>query len=157
MSSKPVAVPVADEDSAVADDYGRVICPVSTSKGKCKWTSLKMNTSNIMINAGYSGQTPHCVPCIWYIMGKTRYRFVHITKNAKWFLQCVGGSNVCKGDLSQVTVLEKIRESYFGGEFPVDADDEKEDTAVADDSQDDPMLALVEVDDSAVAGEIKKK
>ena len=153
----PVACPITDDDSAVAALGALAITPVGQPRGKGKWQPVHVETTNIMITAGYAGKQSQSVPCIWYDMGKSKYRFVHLNKNAKWFLWCVGGTKVAKGDLAHVTVLDQLRDSYFGSERPEGDDDDKVDSAVADESQDDPMSGLDSIVEQPQKGQTKHR
>ena len=129
-----IAKPVDQDTSAVAASSSLPILPVGDHRGRGKWTPVSFETQNLMITAGYSGRQGMSVPCITYLVGEKEYRFIQLNKNQTWFLKFIGGSKCVKGDLQQVTVMEQLRKLYLESDF--------DESAVAEDSQDDPMNSL---------------
>ena len=91
------------------------------------WKLVHRNT--LAITGGLQVKGASNAPCMYYTMDGTIWPFVELDKNARWFLNTVGGSVTNKGDLKTVNVLSEIRARFAAAV----ADD---DSAVAEDSQD---------------------
>ena len=112
----PVHVPVCEKELA--------------KKGAMSWTSVTMKAAAIVISGGYGGKHTHVAQTVLYDMNGKQWRFVHLHKAARWFLQGCGGPSALKGELGAVQVLELLRAKYFGWE----AADAEEAPAVAEEA-----------------------
>ena len=129
-----------------------------------KWQPVVVHQNTLAITGGLQVKGASNAPCMYYTMDGTIWPFVELDKNARWFLNTVGGSVTNKGDLKTVNVLSEIRAAFHGPLADSDrntaavADD---DSAVVEDSQDtgdiDPMDAFVEVDVKTNAKPKQKK
>ena len=143
---------MSDGDDSQTSVTGSLVPVVASVDDGCKWKPVVIHRDALAITGGLQCKGPQTAPCIHYTMGGTIWPFVELDKNARWFLNTVGGSVTNKGDLKTVNVLSEIRAAFHGPLADSDsntaavADD---DSAVAEDSQDkgeiDPMDALVEV------------
>ena len=125
----PVHVPVCEKELA--------------KKGAVSWTSVTMKAAAIVISGGYGGKHTHVAQTVLYDMNGKQWRFVHLHKAARWFLQGCGGPSALKGELGAVQVLELLRAKYYGWETA----DAEEAPAVAEEASAvaDPMNDLDDV------------
>ena len=100
-------------------------------KGLGAWKGVEMKAAAIVLNGGLGGKSSHVAQTILYDMDGQQWRFVHLHKHARWFLEGCAGTNAIKGRLAAVHVLDLLRERYFGKESAV-AEPIRGEPAVAD-------------------------
>ena len=127
-----------------------------------KWRPPQLFENTVAMTGGFSAKSPMLARCIYYRDGTRTWTFVELEKNARWFLQAVGGPGTLKGDLRTVHVMTDIRHAFHVacGETPTTTA-VAEPAAVADPEDDiDPMDELdniVEVDEPNAKSKKKKK
>ena len=99
--------------AAVAENASSKMLPVcvdSTEGNKCGWRIAKIKTTSVVVTGGFAGRRELPAACTSRRMAGVNWRFVHVHKNARWFVLAVAGPRACKGDLSQVKILDTIRD-----------------------------------------------
>ena len=126
------------------------------------WHPLDVLEDQIVLQIGFS-KNPHQAPCFKIDIEGVPHRFVHVKKQATWFVAAVGGTTLKKGDMPTVTVIEELTQKLFVGSLSKDLDDEPEIAVAAmgevQDEEDayDPMSQLIAFDDSPPLETPKKK
>ena len=93
------------------------------------WKTLTAFEDQIVFQVGFA-KAPHQAPCLKIDIGGVPHRFVHVKKQAAWFVAAVGGPQLKKGDMPAVTLLEELADKLILHSSNKDVDDEPE-TAVA--------------------------
>jgi len=120
---------------------------------------MQKSDDQIILKAGFM-KTDEVIPVIRHQVGKTTRTFVALDKNVSWFLKGTGGPAIQKGELSEVKVLDLIREraGMVTGTTAAVAEGDEDTAAVAEQQEEgetaaaaegeatpDPMLALDEL------------
>ena len=156
---------LTSDDTAVAGNSTRAIEPVSkprigaTKDKRGTWHSMQKNEDQIILKAGFM-KKDEVIPVIRHQTGKTTRTFVALDKNVSWFLKGTGGPAIQKGELSEVNVMNLIRDRYgvVTGTTAAVAEGDEDTAAVAEQQEEgetaaaaegeatpDPMLALDEL------------
>ena len=90
------------------------LLPVAASVDGYKWQPVVVHQNTLAITGGLQVKGASNAPCMYYTMDGTIWPFVELDKNARWFLNTVGGSVTNKGDLKTVNVLSEIRAAFHG-------------------------------------------
>ena len=85
--------------------------PVSSS-GPSRWQPVSVETGLVSIAGGYSRKYFNAPSVRFAVPGETEHVFVHLDKNAHWFLKGVGGGKYQKGDLGPVQVLQLLKQAW---------------------------------------------
>ena len=96
---------MSDGDDSQTIVTGSLVPVVASVDDGCKWKPVVIHQNALAITGGLQCKGPQTGPCIHYTMGGTIWPFVELDKNARWFLNTVGGSVTNKGDLKTVNVL----------------------------------------------------
>ena len=144
MVATGILVGAVADPPAVAEPSALKHVPVCAQelaqKGLGPWKGVVMRAASIVLSGGFGGTCSHVAETVLYRMDGEQWRFVHLHKHARWFLNGCGGPKAVKGDLPAVHVIGLLRERYFGAETAVA--EEAEAPAVANP---DPMHELDDV------------
>ena len=114
MAIVNVAPCLRNLSAAVADNASSKIQPACADScdlpKQCRWRPAKIKTTSIIVAGCFAGKREHAAACTSRPMVGVNWRFVHVHKNARWFVAAVAGPRAPKGDLSQVKILDTIRD-----------------------------------------------
>ena len=96
---------VADEPLAAATP----VCAYSHDNHLGTWRKSSAMSSCVWIQGGFGGKTESVAQTIRFEMGGSEYVFVHVHKNARWFIAAIAGPSARKGDIAQVKILDNVR------------------------------------------------
>ena len=140
MAATGILVAAVADPPAVAEPSALKHVPVCAQElaqnGLGPWKGVVMKAADIVLSGGFGGRCSHVAQSVLYEMDGQQWRFVHLHKHARWFLNGCGGPKAVKGDLPAVSVIGLLRERFFEGETAV----AEEAPAVAD-----PMDGLDDV------------
>ena len=132
--------------AAVAEEK---IAPTCAHRNPEPWRRVQILSGSIGITAGFGGKHVCMGECLVHDMNGENLKFVHLHKNARWFLSSVAGRKASRGDIATVRVLDEIRQKFCEEDINADATDDTTDdtTAVAEQThkEADPMDALDDV------------
>ena len=120
------------------------VCELEASGTLGAWRSANVLTDHIALEAGFSKQ-PYQAQCVTLDRAGGQERFVHLNKNATWFLAAVGGPKTLRCGLPAVTVIETLCDKVFGRSDKQVVEDEEENEEAVTESltvEDDPMQML---------------
>ena len=117
---------------------GPRLLPAVAERDGCNWKSVAIHGGVVGISGGLNRKALGAEYVDVPVNGEMR-RFIHLNKDAEWFLKCVGGPNTQKGHMKTVCVMDIIRDR-LQMQFPDPAVAE-EGAAVAD-KVGDPMAVL---------------
>ena len=130
--------------------------PLATSgAGGAKWHDVSVQ-ERITIKGGFQRKGEIAESIRYKCADGATHTFVALHKEALWFLKGVGGNGARKGDLKVVNVLQMLRHKLSATDFaPLDAASSPavaggdSQSSVADAIDDDPMEAMISIDDVA--------
>ena len=141
------AIAAVADPSAVAEPSALKHVPVCAQelaqKGLGPWKGVRMKVAAIVFSGGFGGTCSHVAETVLYRMDGEQWRFVHLRKGARWFLNGCSGPKAVRGDLPAVHAIGILRERLLSGETEV----AEEAPAVAEDAPAvaDPMNDLDDV------------
>ena len=138
--------------------------PQSQSIDQGKWRDVSIEHDQITIKGGFNRKGELADALQYQCADNTTHTFVALQKEALWFVKGVGGAK--KGDLKAVNVLQMIRQEACAADYVPTDDGEPSPAVAGGDSQssiadaigDDPMEAMISIDDVAESiGAVVKK
>ena len=126
----------------------RPVCADSDANRLGKWRKVAVWSSCVVVRGGFGCNRETVAPAIVFEMDGAEWTFVHLHKHARWFIAAVAGPRAQKGCISQIKILDIMRQQFMNYGAAPNADA----PAVANDV--DPMDAL---DDVAEVEEPKPK
>ena len=89
------------------------VCREEASKTLGAWKSARVVTNHIALEVGFSKHTyqAQCMTVDHPDSGPEK--FVHLKKNAPWFIAAVGGPSCKKSGLPSVHVIEALQETMY--------------------------------------------
>ena len=88
-------------------------------KGLGPWKGVVMKAAAIVLSGGFGGTCSHVAETVLYEMDGEQWRFVHLHKGARWFLNGCSGPKAVTGDFPAVNVIGLLRERFQSGETAV--------------------------------------
>ena len=126
------------------------LVPICESEAKVQfgaWKPTQILIDHVALEAGVSKQAfqAQCVTM-------EEAKFVHVKKDAPWFVAAVGGPQLKKGNMPSVHVIDVLYSKVFGKQYKNTTHEDEdrsrgEDDEVAEDeevAEDDPMSMLFE-------------
>lgn len=109
------------------------------------WKPFTILVDHVAIEAGFSKHS-YQAQCVTLESGGANLKFLHLRKQASWFVAAVGGPKLgAKGEMPTVTVIDELTAKVFGGDFK----DPETAVAAADtepaELDDDPMAELDDI------------
>ena len=107
------------------------------------WKSATVLTDHISLEVGFSKQAM-LAQCLTVDYGGGQEKFIHLKKNASWFIAAVGGPNCKRSGLPAVRVIDALHSKLFSqlNKQVVDDADHGGDEVVDEACEPDPMDLL---------------
>ena len=123
MAATGILVAAVADPPAVAEPSALKHVPVCAQelaqKGLGLWKGVRMKAAAIVLSGGFGGTCSHVAETVLYRMDGEQWRFVHLHKQARWFLNGCGGPKAVRGDLPAVHVIGLLRERFQSAETEV--------------------------------------
>ena len=143
------------------------ICGSEVKAALGAWKSVHILIDHVALEAGFSKQAFQA-QCVTMEDAGEAWKFVHVKKNAPWFIAAVGGPQLKKGNMPSVHVVDVLYSKVFGKQYKNTThededrsrgeDDDNEEVVKDDEvAEDDPMLMLAECAPDLVLETPKKK